>query len=190
MNQPDKKSGPELEDGHTLPLPLFRPEALAAQQQKLYGEIVLIRPLSVRFLGWLGFAIAASVLGFLFLGQITEKSRVSGVLLSAGEGTPTKAVLIVSSGISGHVQPGTQLWLTGPANKRQSATIEQAFSAPRDPIRVPFAEKPVELDPIHAVVVTLSSPFETQQTKVEAEIPVKKSLLKWLFEKAEAMRGK
>ncbi len=29
------------------PAPLFRPEALDAQQQKFYGEILLLRPLSL-----------------------------------------------------------------------------------------------------------------------------------------------
>ena len=70
MNQPDKKTGPEQQEGHQQPLPLFRPEALASQQQKLYGEILLIRPLSLAFLGWLGLAIAASIVGFLLLGAL------------------------------------------------------------------------------------------------------------------------
>ena len=65
MNQPDKKTGPEQQEGHQQPLPLFRPEALASQQQKLYGDILLIRPLSLAFLGWLGLVIAASIAGFL-----------------------------------------------------------------------------------------------------------------------------
>src|SRR5205807_9764630 len=97
MNQPDKKPGPAPQQGEKEPLPLFRPEALASQQQKLYGEILLIRPLSLAFLGWLGIAIAGCVLGFLLLGQITEIARVSGVLLPSPETTAasTEADLFV-----------------------------------------------------------------------------------------------
>lgn len=188
MNQPDKNTGPEQQEGHQQPLPLFRPEALASQQQKLYGEILLIRPLSLAFLGWMGLAVAASIVGFLLLGQITENTRVSGVLvlLKEGKKAPAKAVLIMPSGISGHVQPGTQLWLTGPADKRQIATVEQTSSVTFDPIRVQFSEKPVKFDPVHVIVVTLSSPIENPQTKVEAEIPVKRRLIKWLFQRAGA----
>src|SRR5215472_7544483 len=62
-------------------LPLFRAEALAAQQHKFYGEILLIRPLSLTLLIWLGIGISAAVLGFLLLGTYTEKAHVSGVLL-------------------------------------------------------------------------------------------------------------
>jgi len=62
-------------------LPLFRAEALAAAQHKFYGEILLIRPLSLTLLIWLGIGISAAVLCFLLLGTYTEKAHVSGVLL-------------------------------------------------------------------------------------------------------------
>ena len=122
MNQPNKKPGPAPQQGEEQPLPLFRPEALASQQQKLYGEILMIRPLSLTFLAWLGVAIAASVLGFLLLGQITEKARVSGVLLPAYEITaaPEEADLFVPNGMLRFVQPGEHLLLIGPADLASS----------------------------------------------------------------------
>jgi len=57
------------------PLPLFRPEVLAAQQQKFYGEVLHIRPFSGQFFILLGIVIAAAVLGILFLGRYTEEVR-------------------------------------------------------------------------------------------------------------------
>src|SRR5215510_11308020 len=50
------------------PLPLFRPEVLAAHGQKLYGEILLIRPLSSALFAWLGIVLATALL-VLLLGQ-------------------------------------------------------------------------------------------------------------------------
>src|SRR3954447_9308384 len=62
------------------PLPLFRPEAIAALQQKFYGEIILVRPFSLMLLCWFALGITAAVLGFLFLGQYTERVHVPGVI--------------------------------------------------------------------------------------------------------------
>src|SRR5437016_12041696 len=63
------------------PLPLFRPEVLESRQQKLYGDILLIRPLSLTLMACIAIALAASVLGFLLLGHHTERTRVNGVLI-------------------------------------------------------------------------------------------------------------
>jgi hypothetical protein len=60
---------------------LFRAEALAAQQHKFYGEILIIRPFSLAMLAWLGIGVSAAVLGFLLLGTYTEKAHLGGVLL-------------------------------------------------------------------------------------------------------------
>ncbi len=189
MNQPDQKTGPEQQEGHQQPLPLFRPEALASQQQRLYGEILLLRPLSMAFLGWLGLAIAASVVGFLLLGQITDRARVSGILLSPGAGqSSNEAILFVPGRILGFVQPGKQVWLLGPADQRQSATVQRISDLAVDSARAPLSAK---LDPTHRVLVTLSSPIgETGgsgSVKIEADVPLgKKPLIKWLFQRAGA----
>src|SRR5690349_117865 len=65
------------------PLPLFRPDALADQQQKFYGEVILIRPLALMALGWLAVGIVAAALGFLLLGHYTEKAHVTGMPVMA-----------------------------------------------------------------------------------------------------------
>jgi len=49
------------------PLPLFRPEVLASQQQKFFGNALMIRPFSTGFFIWLGIALAGFVLGILLL---------------------------------------------------------------------------------------------------------------------------
>ncbi|HEV2961845.1 MAG TPA: hypothetical protein VG649_08490 [Candidatus Angelobacter sp.] len=192
MNQSDKKPGPgpATQQGENQPLPLFRPEALASQQQKLYGEILLIRPLSLTFLGWLGVAIAGSVLGFLLLGQITEKARVSGVLLPIHETTtaPAEADLFVPDQILRFVQPGEHLLLVGPADQRQSVTVKGISNTVVNAAEVPLRETLAAAAPMHRVIVTLSAPIsgalssDSSFTKVEAEIPLgKKPLIKWLF---------
>lgn len=60
---------------------LFRTEALAHQQQRLLGEILLVRPLSIQILSWVGFAIAMTIIGFTIWGSYTKKQHVVGVLM-------------------------------------------------------------------------------------------------------------
>src|ERR1700743_2739168 len=74
-----QNSGPD----QSASLPLFRPEALAAQQQKFHGEIIFIRPLSLAVLSWIAIGTAAGVIVFLFLGQHTERIRASGTIASS-----------------------------------------------------------------------------------------------------------
>jgi hypothetical protein len=49
----------------TEPLPLFRPEALS-RQERFFGEVLHIRPLSFAFLGSLVIGMAALALCVLF----------------------------------------------------------------------------------------------------------------------------
>lgn len=56
------------------PLPLFRPEVLASQQHKFYGDVLSIRPFSGSFFLWLGILLAGFIVGILLLGRYTEKS--------------------------------------------------------------------------------------------------------------------
>src|SRR6266849_2544181 len=60
---------------------LFRQEALEHQRQKLYGTILLARPLSFSVLTALFVAIALSVVAFFFLFGFNRKATVSGLLL-------------------------------------------------------------------------------------------------------------
>ncbi|WP_211462080.1 HlyD family secretion protein [Collimonas silvisoli] len=60
---------------------LFREQALAAQQTKWLGDIVLIRPLSFTFLSTFAVILASIVCIFLAWGSYTKHSTVSGQLI-------------------------------------------------------------------------------------------------------------
>ena len=60
------------------PLPLFRPEVLS-KQERFFGEVLLIRPFSFGFLGWLVLG-AAVLFAVLFFGTYTETAPVPGDL--------------------------------------------------------------------------------------------------------------
>ena len=98
------------------PLPLFRPEAVAALQQKFHGEIVLIRPFPLMLLCWFALGITAAVLGFLFLGQYTEEARVPAIITIArpapdAGAVKSEAAVYVPAGMIARFHPGTQLSL-------------------------------------------------------------------------------
>src|ERR1700757_2678910 len=94
-------------------LPLFRPEAILSQQQKSYGQIILVRPLSLTLLSWLALGIIAISLGFLLLGHYTERALVSGVVLPIQSSTAANQVpqaeFYVPSRWAELLKPGTQL---------------------------------------------------------------------------------
>ncbi len=64
--------------------PLFRPEVTAAHSQQWGGAIRLAQPLS----GWLSAGIAlvlaGALIGYVTLGSITKKARVTGITLPVG----------------------------------------------------------------------------------------------------------
>ena len=59
---------------------LFRQEALDFHREKLLGEVVLVRPLSVSLLTSAAVLIALTVVGFAFWGEYTRKAHVTGYL--------------------------------------------------------------------------------------------------------------
>jgi membrane fusion protein len=62
-------------------LPLFRPEALNQRRDKPYGEIILLRPLTLSLLLWLALGLVSAMVAFLIFGQYTNKAHISGVLI-------------------------------------------------------------------------------------------------------------
>ena len=60
---------------------LFRPEALAAQQQPWLGEVRLIRPLSLSVMTAAAAGVVVAVLAFLSVAQYTRKATAHGVLV-------------------------------------------------------------------------------------------------------------
>jgi membrane fusion protein len=59
---------------------LFRQEALDFHREKLLGDVVLVRPLSVSLLTSAAVCIALTVVGFAFWGEYTRKAHVTGYL--------------------------------------------------------------------------------------------------------------
>lgn len=53
-------------------LPLFRPEAMA-EQERMHGDVLRIRPLSLVFFAWLAAAAAAGMLIYLLLLLVGKK---------------------------------------------------------------------------------------------------------------------
>ena len=185
------------------PLPLFRPEALAAQEQKFYGEIVLIRPFSLMLLSWFALGITSALLGFLFLGHYTERAHVSGILAGGPAASRSlEASIFVPGRLIGRLHPGTQVTLrcgnyTQPFSQ-QAATVLAIPDTPLDPAELSqldssLIRQPYQ-GPLYKVAVSLPPPATrgsqfnllTQSgTRVEADIPLgRKPLIKWFFERS------
>lgn len=183
------------------PLPLFRAEALEHQQQKSYGQIILIRPLSLMLLTWLAISIVIIAAGFLVLGHYTEKVRLPGTVLTANgrttsTGTDLRAELYLPSRWRSLVQPGTQLVLhcrscSSPFTK-QIGTVLGISDAPLN--SPPISSNAVPVEPAYKIAVSL--PPQAAQTsdlesppqpgmRVEGELPLgRKPLIKWFFERS------
>jgi hypothetical protein len=185
------------------PLPLFRPEALIAQEQKFYGEIILIRPFSLMLLSWFALGITAAVLGFLFLGHYTERAHVSGVIAIAPVSSETlEASVFVPGHLIGRLHSGNQLTLhcescSAPFSQ-QTGTVLAIPDAPLGPSELsqldstligqpykgPFYKITVSLPP-PAARASLINPLPQSGTRVEADIPLgRKPLIKWFFERS------
>lgn len=201
-------SSVESHSNHSEPLPLFRPEAIAALQQKFYGEIILVRPFSLMLLCWFALGITAAVLGFLFLGQYTDRARVPGVITASGfsypgaSGAGTGAEFYVPGNLLARLHVGDQVPLrcdSCPAKlARQVGTVLEIPQAPVEPAELsqknlglagPAAESPVyrikvSLPPQAAQTMQLN-PSPQTGVRVEAEIPLgHKPLIKWFFERS------
>lgn len=193
MQHPDETRDSAQHNGDK-PLPLFRPEAILNQQQKSYGDIILIRPLSLTLLTGLALAIVALAAAFLLLGHYTEKARVSGALLAEPAGASSsnvaglRAELYVPGRLLASVEPGARLQLhcgSCPQKLReQDVTVLNVSDAPISPDSSSASTKVSE--PSYKVTVSFQSdefnhPPQTG-VPVEAEIPLgRKPLLKWLF---------
>jgi hypothetical protein len=181
------------------PLPLFRPEAIAALQQKFYGEIILIRPFPLMLLCWFALGITAAVLGFLFLGQYTERAHVPGIITSSGF---AEAAVYVPARMIAGLHPGTQLTLrcsSCPAQfARQVGTVLEIPQSPASPSDLSQANLNLagSSNTIEIYKIKVSLPPQAAQTmqvdpstqagvRVEAEIPLgHKPLIKWFFERS------
>jgi len=181
------------------PLPLFRPEAVAALQQKFHGEIILIRPFPLMLLCWFALGITAAVVGFFFLGQYTEKARVPGIITNAAQ---SQAAVYVPASLIARLHPGTQLSVRcgscpgQPA--RQVGTVLEVPPSPLSPAdisqadvnlagtgnQIQFYRVKVSLPPQAAQTMQVNPSTQTG-VRVETEIPLgHKPLIKWFFERS------
>jgi hypothetical protein len=215
MPLPGQSFGTADRHNSVEPLPLFRPEALAAQQQKFYGEITLIRPFSLLLLSWFAVGITSAVLGFLLLGHYTERAHVSGVLAVSPAANANasaenlEAYFYVPGRLIGQLHPGSQLTLRCAAcpapSSQQTGTVVEVPNAPLGPAELsqlnlnrsgPIYKVPVYKIPIYRIKVSLppqaalvSQLNLSPQTgmSVEAEIPLgRKPLIRWFFERSES----
>ncbi|HSK45302.1 MAG TPA: hypothetical protein VLA83_15600 [Candidatus Binatia bacterium] len=208
MPVPGKTLGSVETHSNGTPLPLFRPEAVAALQQKFYGEIILIRPFPLMLLCWFALGITAAVLGFLFFGQYTEKARVPGIITiaagpaAANVGAKSEAAVYVPAGMIARLHPGTQLSLRCdfcPAQfARQVGTVLEIPQSPVSPSDLNEANLSLAVpgNTIQLYKIKVSLPPQAAQAmqvnpstqagvRVEAEIPLgRKPLIKWFFERS------
>jgi hypothetical protein len=80
---------------------IFRQAALEYKQQRCFGSVIQLRPLSFTLLGALAAAVAVLILSFLLFGHYTKKTAVTGRLV------PDQALVGVQPALSG-VGPGKE----------------------------------------------------------------------------------
>jgi len=168
---------------NTQALPLFRAEALAARQN-IQGEILLLRPLSLVFLSWLGVFVVVAVLAFLFFGRYTPRTRVKGVIVtgSSQSANQFQAALNLRGAPRSRFE-GQEILVrcTGCAQPSRAKVVSSSSSADS-----PFCDSPG-----CATLITIAFPSDIHQSQqfkpgsaIEAEIPgTSQRLVSWLFEK-------
>jgi hypothetical protein len=185
MPLPGSNSQAEARSGF---LPLFRREALAAQD-RTHGEILLIRPFSLMFFTWLLLGIAAAGIGFLVAGHYDETARVSASLTSDDSlpASSPRAVFYIPSRARGLMPTGTPVSMQWQScagqQQRIAATVIQVAPAALDEIgiggltadgNVPFR--------VTVALSAESSAIANSGGRLDAEIPLgRKPLIHWLF---------
>jgi hypothetical protein len=182
-------SNDEADSSAASTLPLFRAEAMAAQQQKFYGEIILIHPFSLTFLTMLAVFIASIVFGFLLLGQYTTVAHVSGILPASYSPSDQRSLanLYVPAQALPFARPGEDISIHCSActPHRQSCTVQKVSTSPLQPAEVALETGILSKQPLYRVTVALfHNNFLPSRTVIEANLPVnRKPLLRWLFER-------
>ena len=166
-----------------IPLPLFRQEAMLHQQQKFYGDIILIRPLSLTLLTWGTLAIVALAVGLLGFGRYTEKLSLPA---SDVDGTRHLVELHVPARWLSLFKPGTPISVRCrgcSSSVRENGTVLAISSVPLTSAADPeeIYKVTVSLLPSAAQNLGLDRP-QQPGTAMEAEVPVgRKPLIQWFF---------
>jgi len=192
MPAASQNSGPD----QSASLPLFRPEALAAQQQKFHGEIILIRPLSLAVLSWIAIGIAAVVVVFLFLGRYTERIHASGTIVTASSTRNLQAFIFIPGHRINRIHTGDQVSLRcadcSTPFSRWTGTVLGLPAASWG--EAELSQLPVHLSgSVYKIAVSLPpqaaqisrNALPQTEAAIEAEIPLgRKPLIKWVFERS------
>jgi hypothetical protein len=161
------------------PLPLFRPEAVAARQA-VQGQVLTIRPLPWMWFAWLIATIIASALALLLFSHYQPRARASGVVSSvsaASTGAHLEATFDISQEWTGALHPGTSL-LVHCAHCSDPAFTGIVTGIVPDGVSPELARS----EPVYKVTVAVSIPNSlsagTEQfrpgTKLEAEFPLQR----------------
>ena len=113
------------------PIPLFRPEVLAARKDRLHGDISLAIPIAWQLVGYLLFASVIAATAFLALANYSRVETVTGaVAIDKGVAAivPTRAGVITSLKVreGQHVASGTLL-----AQVRSEENLAEGGTAPQ-----------------------------------------------------------
>jgi hypothetical protein len=188
MREPDSPSATGQNGTPPEPAPLFRPEALNAQQQKFYGEILLLRPLSLTVPAWVGTGLAALVAAFLFWGSWTDVAHVTGTL-RAPAGI-VEAQLNVPGRWAPYVRPGEKISVRCPACDRsfirQSGTVIKVFPEAENSGTSSTSTPESFCQVLVAIPGGNNSPVP-EGARVEADLPLERHrLFNWIFNRPAA----
>jgi len=185
-------------------LPLYRPEAIAARQQNSFGQIILIHPLPLAFLGGIALVVVLAITYLLVFGSYTETLTFHGTLVTnetnAGPAllASTKARIIVPRSHFANVTRGEniRLYCSACDNHGQQRT---AFVAEIHQGSTEFDSCAPSVEPQTAgdcsMIVSFSPPItlSVRPGLAPAEVPVdatlpgtKQPLVKWIFNKSRS----
>lgn len=180
-----------LPEADQKPLPLFRVEAIAAQQQRYYGEILLIRPFSLSLFFWLGMGISTVVLGFLLFATYTERIQAAGIVVSK-DNTTSQAEVYAPAAAMKFIRVGESLQIrcqscSGQESQIRTARVSNVSNKVLSREDVAPQSKPAIQERMYKITLTLpvgKAGSLAKDTRIEADLPwERKSLLQWLFEK-------
>lgn len=177
------------------PLPLFRPEALAARE-KLEGEILSIRAFSLSAFLVLAGGAVASALVFLLFAQYEPRATISGSISSVTTDTASKngassnATFYAPGKCIQNVHPGSRLTVHWPVSSHRTSL--PGIVVDIKPAGTPAGAASSHLAipaPVYKVTVAISlnsRPAVAEQlhpgAKLEADFPLaRRPLLRWLI---------
>jgi hypothetical protein len=175
------------------PLPLFRPEALAARQN-LNGSVLTIRAFSLRFLASLAAAVGVLLLACAAFTSCVPTTQVAGAVsdIHSPDSTQIQAVFYVPVKLTRSIQPGSRLALH--CSRCSHSVSLSGTVAGVSPATGPAARdastnlaRPEPLCMVTVALSTQNSHLKGQDrlqagTTLEAEFPLEpRPLLQWLI---------